>query len=85
MTQMLQVSKNGNIKYNIIQGNEIKKAYQIEVRYSKINYTHWRLLIIIDTQTKKKTIILVSIILAYYVAAHHTIQIKNIENMASFI
>ena len=67
MTQMLQVNKNRNIKYNIY--------YKIHRRSKKILYKSAS--IISDLVTRQMH--------AYYVAAHRTTQIKNMQNMATFI
>ena len=70
MTQMLQVSKNSNIKYNIIHvKTKPKRIYQIEL------YNSESILSISDLAARPMQ--------AYYVAAHHTIKTKNIQTMAT--
>ena len=67
MTQMLQVSKNSNIKYNIIHvKTKPKRIYQIEL------YNSESILSISDLATRQMQ--------AYYVAAHHTIKTKKHTN-----
>ena len=70
MTQMLQLSKNSNIKYNVIHvKTKSKRIYQIEL------YNSESILSISDLAARQMQ--------AYYVAAHHTIKTQNIQTMAT--